>query len=418
MLSRHLKNEIVWSTLVQILGKGAQIALGIVAIRLVTHALGAEEYGLYGKISEFALFLSSAANLGIFGNTIRKMSERPTDGQLFINALLLRMGTAFLFFLAGGFWAWLFVDSGNFFLGSLFFMGSLFLDYVTSVCSGMLQANYRMGRATIALLAGRALNLAIIALLVSSAITSAPLYFIAPLLSAFLTTVLSLYFVAQKLRFVWKLDSALLKMLFLSSLPFGIISIVNSLYFRFLPSYFAAQVLTNEQYGAYTISLHIAATASLLSTFVMFSTLPALKRALKDRKTDTVKQLLKNTQKIFFFLGTALVLGGSLLGPWAIELLSGKEFIKPELWFVFPLMLLVAAISYFYDLVLIVIFAFEQEIWFLKREGLALSLALLILSFTYFSSSSMINLSLILASSILAESLIVILGLRKIKELV
>ena len=81
-------------------------------------------------------------------------------------------------------------------------------------------------------------------------------------------------------------------------------------------------------------------------------------------------------------------------------------------------MLLVAAISYFYDLVLIVIFAFEQEIWFLKREGLALSLALLILSFTYFSSSSMINLSLILASSILAESLIVILGLRKIKELV
>ena len=193
---------------------------------------------------------------------------------------------------------------------------------------------------------------------------------------------------------------------------------MNSLYFRFLPSYFAAQVLTNEQYGAYTISLHIAATASLLSTFVMFSTLPALKRALKDRKTDTVKQLLKNTQKIFFFLGTALVLGGSLLGPWAIELLSGKEFIKPELWFVFPLMLLVAAISYFYDLVLIVIFAFEQEIWFLKREGLALSLALLILSFTYFSSSSMINLSLILASSILAESLIVILGLRKIKELV
>lgn len=421
MLTRHfraLKNEIIWSTLVQVLGKGVQIALGIVSIKMVTNALGAEEFGMYGKISEFALFFSTAANLGIFGNTIRKMSESPSDGKLFVNALILRIGTAFLFFLAGGLWAALFIDGGNFLLGSLFFMGSLLLDYVTSVCDGMLQANYRMGRATLALIGGRILNLGIVTLLFFGDFTGAPLFFLGPLAGAIFTAGLSLFFVRMKIKFVWKLDPALLKMLFLTALPFGIINIVNSLYFRFLPSFFATKVLTNDQYGAYTISLHVAATASLLSTFVMFSSLPALKRAIKDHKTDTVKTLLKNIQKTFLALGALLVIGGSLLGPWALGFLSGRDFIKPELWFLLPLLLLLAAISYFYDLVLIVLFAFEKEIWFLKREGLVLCLALSILSLTYISDSPTTNLLLILISSITAETTIVLLSLKKIKALV
>jgi len=417
MLSRHLKNEILWSTGIQILGKIIQIALGVLSIRLVTQALGAEEYGVYGKISEFALFFSTAANLGIFGNTVRKMSEHPTDGKLFVNALLLRIGTAFIFFLIGGLWAWLFVDGGNFLLGSVFFMSALLLDYVTSVCDGMLQANYWMGRATVALIAGRLMNLAVLKLLIfGGGALSAPFFFLAPLTAAAFTAGLSLFFVHQKLHFVWKLDSALLKMLLLSSLPFGIISVINSLYTRFLPSYFAAQTLTSDQYGSYNLTLHLAATASLLSTFVMFSTLPALKRAIKEHKPDTVKQLLKNTKRAFFLLGTGLVVGGSLLGPWTLQLLSGRDFIKPELWFLLPLLLLLAAISYFYDLVLIVLFAFDQEIWFLKRESLVLGLTLPILSLTYFSTSSTANLWIILSSSLLAETTIVLLGLRKIRK--
>jgi O-antigen/teichoic acid export membrane protein len=87
-------NKIVWSTAVQLLGKGTQIVLGVVGLKLATNALGADEYGLYGKISEYALFFSVAANLGIFGNTVRKMSESPHDGKLFVNALVLRMVTA------------------------------------------------------------------------------------------------------------------------------------------------------------------------------------------------------------------------------------------------------------------------------------------------------------------------------------
>lgn len=419
MLSKHLKNEIVWSALVQIFGKFAQMGIGLVTIKLVTEALGPEEYGLYGKISEFALFFATAANLGIFGNTVRKMAEAPTDGRLFVNALVLRMGSAFLFFAVGAAWAWLFVDGPAFTLGTLFFLAALFLDYVTSVCDGMLQANYRMGRATLALLTGRIFNLLVVLLLLDlGAPSEAPLFFLAPLSASAVTAGFSLIFVRQKLSFVWKLDLLLLKMLFWSALPFGIINIINSLYFRFLPSYFMAQTLTDEQFGSYTVSLHLAVTASMLSTYFMFSTLPALKQALKKQDTGTVKQLIRNITRGFAVLGFTVIAIGWLLAPTLISLISGESFVLPELWFLFPLLLLLAAISYFYDLVLIVLFALDQELWFLKREGLALGLALIIFSLVYFPLTPLLATFFIVLAPIVSELFIVGVGMKRIRSLI
>lgn len=391
----------------------------MVSIKLVTNALGADEYGLYGKISEYALFFSVAANLGIFGNTVRKMSESPRDGKLFANALMLRMGTALLFFGVGILVAWIWVPDSVFLLGMLFFMGSLFLDYITSVCDGMLQANYKMGRAVAALVLGRAANLGIIFLLIKlGAPGTAPLFFLGPLTGALLTAMLSLFFVRQLIRFHWKIDRELMKMLFLTALPFGIINIINNLYFRFLPSLFAAKTLTDAQYGSYNLSLHIAATASLLSTLLMFSSLPALKQAIEKKEKQKVRDLLNALKKSLFVLAILMVLGGSFVAPYAIQILSGKTFVIPELWFILPMLLVLAAVSYFYDLVLITLFAFEKDMWLLKREGLALLVGLSLLLISMFVPDLGTRTILILGSAIAAESTTTVLGLRKIRALV
>lgn len=419
MIAAALKNKIVWSTGVQLLGKLAQMVIGMASLKLVTNALGAEEYGLYGKISEYALFFSVAINLGIFGNTVRKMSEAPTDGKLFVNALSLRMVTAALCFTGAALYAWFTVPEKAFFWGVLFFLCALLLDYITSVCDAMLQANYQMGRATAALLAGRIVALGIILLLIAlAAPSSAPFFFLAPLAGAAATAGLSLLFVRLKIRFVWKLDAELLKMLFLTALPFGIINIFNNLYFRFLPSYFMAQVLSDAQYGSYNLSLHLASTASLLSTLLMFSTLPALKQSIEKKETKKIRELMKTLKISLSFLAVLMVLGGVFVAPLAIEMVSGKTFVMPELWFLLPLLLLLAAVSYFYDLVLITLFAYEQDLWMIKREGLALVLGLSLLLFTPWIPGVPGQAAWILFSAIAAESTITFLGLRKLSRLV
>lgn len=417
MLSSTLKTKIVWSTLVQLLGKGAQIGLGMVSIKLVTGALGADEYGLYGKISEYALFFSVAANLGIFGNTVRKMSESPRDGKLFVNALVLRMTTALLFFGVGAGCAWIWIPDPVFALGMVFFMSSLFLDYITSVCDGMLQANYKMGRAVAALILGRAANLALLLLLVKwGAPATAPIFFLGPLFGALVTASLSFLFVRRLIHLEWSLDRSIMKMLFFTALPFGIINIVNNLYFRFLPSFFAAKTLSDAEYGSYNLSLHIASTAALLSTLLMFSSLPALKQAIEHKEKQKIRDLLHTLKKSLFFLAILMILGGSFVAPYAIELLSGKLFVLPELWFILPMLLVLAAVSYFYDLVLITLFAFEKDLWLLKREGLALLVGLSLLLVSTFLPTLELKTIFILGSAIAAESTTTMLGLRKIHK--
>ena len=139
-----LGKEIIFSTLVQYAGRALQIVIAAMSIKLVTHFLGANNYGIYASITEYALFFSVAANLGIFAIVIRQMSVSPEDGKIFINALYLRIITGFIFFLFGIIVLLIFGSSLFFTLCVAIFFGVLLLDFMTSVCDGMLQANYMM----------------------------------------------------------------------------------------------------------------------------------------------------------------------------------------------------------------------------------------------------------------------------------
>lgn len=398
MISTLLEKKIAWSTAVQYLGKILQIGLAVATIKLITNYLGTEEYGTYAKISETALFFATMGNLGIFGNTVRQLSSHHSESKVFANAIFIRIATAIPIFLIP---AIIYPKVGIF-----FFVTALFFEYITSICDAAMQVHYIMGRATLALLLGRLTNLiTIIALIHFNISKDANLFFLAPLIATFVTASLSLFFVKQKINLTWKLDPALMKTLLFSSIPFGLINIVNNLYFRFLPSYFAAKILLNGEYASYNVSLHISSYAALVSTFLMFSILPVLK--------SKPAELFKLSKKILTILGIVLVIFGSILSPILIKLLTGKEYFIEKLWFVLPMLLLLAAISYLYDLVLINLFAFNQEKWFLKREVLALTLASIFFLIGWQTSS----IATIITGAIAGESLMVFMGLHKSKSM-
>lgn len=254
-----LSRKIAFSTLVQYAGKAVKLVLSILTLKLISNFLSQQDYGIYSAISEYVLFFATIANLGIFGQMVRSMADAPKDGKIFINTLLLRMVTAGIFgVLAVG----VLLVRGTpmvFVLGTLIFLGSVMFDYVVSVCTGMLQANYLMGRATIADLVGRVVNYGMIVWLVHGMTGTAlgmnqvAFLFIAPLVSTIITAALSLIFVMPKLEWSWKIDRRFMLKILWAGLPFGLINIINSLYFRFLPDYFAHMGLTDEQFGSFSI---------------------------------------------------------------------------------------------------------------------------------------------------------------------
>lgn len=248
----------------------------------------------------------------------------------------------------------------------------------------MLQANYMMGRATLALVIGKILTFITLYALLEYAghfpvfpnTHGIILIFLALIFGSMITLLLSFYFVARKIHLVWKIDSHFAWNIFKMGLPFGIINVINSLYFRFLPDYFSQLTLTDKEFATFTLSFHMAQVLSLFSTFLMFSVLPGLREYISQKHWIKVRILYK---KIFLLLsgaGIFLIIFGSLLGPSMLTLLTHKRYFLPEFWYVLPLMLTLAAISYGYDLILITLFAFDRSRWLLSRECIAISIAL------------------------------------------
>lgn len=427
-----LGKKIAFSTLVQYGGKILQIALATLALKQISSFLSDAGFSYYSAISEFALFISMLGNLGLFSNLIRMMADHPSDGKVFSQTFFLRIITGILIFSLSIFL--LFVSNSwhgsvdyLFLSGSALFLGALLFDYITSVCDGMLQANYMMGRATLALVLGRALNLLLIVLVIkllggqSDIALSLLLIFTSTLAGSLFTAGLSFYFVSQRIKLQWHIDSQFIFKVFRTSLPFGLINIFNNLYFRFLPEYFVHQDLTkgilgDAQFNSFSISFRIAQVLSLASTFLMFSVLPGLTQYIDQKHYDKAKKLIRKITFILLAGAFLLISVGTLVGPLAIEILTHKKYFLEDYWFIFPMMLLLAGLSYLYDLFLIVLFALKQEIAFLKGEIIALALALIL----FYSAQSFQDphwrLIIILSGALIGEAFIVIRGFLLLKR--
>jgi O-antigen/teichoic acid export membrane protein len=236
------------------------------------------------------------------------------------------------------------------------------------------------------------------------------------LAGSILTAGLSLYFVSKKIEWSWMINGALILKVFETSLPFGIINIVNNLYFRFLPDYLSHQFLDDKHFASFSLSFRVAQVLSLASTFLMFSALPALADSIEEGRVEQAAKIYRSIRKILFGGGAALVVFGSLLGPWVLTLLTHEKYNLPEFWFVLPMMMLLAAISYGYDLVLLTLFAAGEDVWYMKREFLALLAAGVFFGGSFLSTDPTTKMALILVGAIVGELFMVLSGMRKLKQ--
>ena len=411
--------KIAWSTIVQYSGKIIQLLIAVIITKKLTAFFPNDLYGEYAWIIEYCLFFSVAANLGLFANSIRLISDSPNDGKLFFNAVFLRILTASLFFIGAIIVSLLISNTVLFTLSCILFSISLLFDFFTMICDAYLQSNYMMGRATFALISGKLMQLFLIILTVRyyhsiPSIKTITFFMLFPLAGSLVTGFFSLFFISRKLKFEFKFDKTLSIFILKTGIPFGIINILNYLYFRFIPVALAKHFLTGSQFGTFDLSFRIAFVLSLFSTFLMFSVMPAFKQSLTSGEWTFSYKLFKTAFLILAGAGTLLIVFGSWFGPFIIEVLTNKSFILPQFWFVFPLFLLLAAFSYFYDLALITLFSTGHDIWLLKREIVALISASFIFILAYLIVNIQLKVFIIILGAITGETIIVTLGMIKI----
>lgn len=412
-----LGKKIAFSAIVQYAGKVLQIVISMISLKLISNFLSQEGYGVYASITEYALFFATVANLGIFGNVVRQMADRPKDTAIFVNALFVRAITGIFFFALAIGICILNGSSEMFIIGTALFCSALLFDFMTSVCDGMLQANYLMGRATIALILGRLIQVAVLFWVIKHVGSLEQFWILgATLLGSFTTFGLSLILVAQKMQIFWKIQWANTVLFFNRSLPYGVISVINNLYFRFIPAYLAYHFLSNAYFASFNIAFRISQVLSLASTFLMFSALPGLTEYIDGKHYEKAKKLFLSLQMLFIVGGIAIVLIGSIIGPYAVTLLTHAKYNISELRFILPMMLFLAAVSYGYDLVFLSLFAAGKDVWFMWCEFIGLSVSCLFFGASYFFTDMTQKMILILIGAIAGETIMVILGSLKMRE--
>jgi hypothetical protein len=160
----------------------------------------------------------------------------------------------------------------------------------------------------------------------------------------------------------------------------------------------------------------MAQVLSLASTFLMFSVLPGLKQYIDQKHFEKARKLLRFILLLMAALGLLIVVAGSLSQLFLVDLLTDKKYFLPDFPFMFPMMLILAAISYGYDVILLSLFALDEDKWLLKREAMAVGLAgvFFILSMGMFSAQS--KMVCVLLGALIGETFMVVSGYLKLKR--
>ena len=91
-MTSSARRRVASNTAVQLVGKGAVLAIGLVSIALLTRYLGPDDYGKYTLALMYMQLFGVLADVGLFTTVVREISKAPERTEELVgNALALRL---------------------------------------------------------------------------------------------------------------------------------------------------------------------------------------------------------------------------------------------------------------------------------------------------------------------------------------
>jgi len=347
-----IARKILENTFVQVLGKLITAALSIIVLKIISGYLGTSGYGDYTTIYQFLAFFGIIADFGIYTITVKEMSRDETRIPIILgNVMGLR---TFLAIFAMAF-AVLTVFLAPRYAGTLIPMGVVIASFATiltllnGTISSVLQVHLKMQYSTIGLVIGKIVSVSYMGWVAYIAFTdnlSGGFYHLlwAGVLGNLIMLLITGYYVRRYTKITYRFDFAYWKKVFVTSLPFGVALILNTIYMRLdvilmtfiLPH---SQALANSkteclhelcsdtEIGLYGVAMRMLEMLVIIPVYFMNSVLPVMTRYIEEggRKIRVLMQY-----SFDFLVATALpiLIGGFILSRPLINFISDPEFIS------------------------------------------------------------------------------------------
>ncbi|OGH75492.1 MAG: hypothetical protein A3G00_01150 [Candidatus Magasanikbacteria bacterium RIFCSPLOWO2_12_FULL_43_12] len=316
---------IAHNTIIQIIGKIISVALGLLALGMMTRYLGQEQFGWYITVISFLTFAGILTDFGFIPVSAQMLSEPEHDKtKLFRNLIGFRLATAIIFLglapLAALFFPYPTIVKQAIALTAVAFIGVA----INQVFFGLYQTKLKMHIPTIGELTGRIVLVVGLWLLINLKSGFIPIMMVVVLNS--LSYTLILWIAAKKYTavspaFDWAVWQTIMKKMW----PVAIAIIFNVVYLKgdaIILSIFKSQSEVGIYGAAYRVIDILAQTAMMIMGVIM----PLLAYNWSRNLKEEFKKYYQQAFDIIMLMAVPIIIGLIMLADKIMIFVAGSEF--------------------------------------------------------------------------------------------
>lgn len=312
--------------MVQTVGKGLSVLLGLFVLALLTRSLGAEEYGAFTTAFTFLQFFGVIVDFGLTLTLVVMLSEPGADEKKVAgNIFTLRMVSAGLLFLAAPLLVLLFPWSETVKMSVAIGAAGYVAMAGAGLLVGVFQTHQNVWRASLAELLDRVL-LFVFCLYAAKNGWGVEAMMWAHTIAHAAWLFISLYFAGRFVPVRPRFDLSLWKEILRRSWPMGVSIFFNLLYLKgdiLILSLFRPEA----EVGNYGAAYRVLDVLTVIPTIFMGLLLPGLVRDWKQGNKAEFRQHLSRAFDAFALMYLPVVAGAWALSQPLITLVAGEEFV-------------------------------------------------------------------------------------------
>ncbi len=347
-----IARKILENTFIQVLGKLITAGLSILVLKIISGYLGTSGYGDYTTVYQFLAFFGIIADFGIYTITVKEMSRDESRIPVILgNVMGLRTFLAIVAMLLAVLTVFLIPRYSDTLipLGVLIATLATIITLLNGTISSVLQVHLKMQYATIGLVIGKVasvLYMGWVAYYAFAGNLAAGFYHLlfAGVIGNLTMFLITTYYVRRYCKITYKFDFSYWKKIFITSLPFGVALILNTIYFRLdvilmtfllphsqtLPEPTTACLKTlcsDTEIGLYGVAMRMLEMLVIIPVYFMNSVLPVMTRYIEEQ-SQKIRQLMQYSFDFLVATGLPILIGGYILSRPIIHFISDPEFLS------------------------------------------------------------------------------------------
>ncbi len=317
--------KIAHNTIIQIVGKAANILIGVLAIAFLTRYLSPDGYGKYTTVLSFLQIFGIILDFGLYLVLLQEISKKNADrNYIFSNVLTLRIISGLTFFIVVPILVLFFPYSKDVKLGIVFTSVAFFLNALIQVYGAIFQKEMTMYKVVLAETIAKVFFLGLILLFIFLK-GNLILILIANIVNAAVFFFILARNARKYVKFKWTIDLVYWKEILRLSWPIAITTILNLIYFK-ADTLILSLYKPQSHVGLYGAAYKVLEILTTLPHLILGLVLPIFAIYWFEKRNDELKNIFQKIFNMFVILTFIIVVIFTAEAKGIINFIAGKEY--------------------------------------------------------------------------------------------